>query len=73
MNKSEKYRIRVSGLLSKNREKWFGNVTLSHTQDGETILTGELDQAALHGILVKIRDMGLKLIAVETHTPKPKT
>ena len=70
MYKPEKYEIRVAGHLSKSREKWFGNVILSHTSDGETILSGELDQAALHGILVKIRDMGLKLIAVETHTPK---
>ena len=73
MNKPENYEIRVAGHLSKSREKWFGDVTLSHSPDGETIITGVLDQAALHGVLVKIRDLGLKLVAVKTQPLRSET
>ena len=58
------YEIRVAGHLS---EKWvsrFEGLTIQHDPDGETALNGLLDQAALHGVFVKIRDLGLYLISV---------
>ena len=73
MNRPENYEIRVAGHLGRSCEKWFGDVTFTHTPDGETLITGMLDQAALHGILVKIRDLSLKLVAVKTQPSKFET
>ncbi len=45
---------------------WFAGLTMTHTEQGETILRGDLvDQAALHGVLIKVRDLGLTLVSVE--------
>jgi hypothetical protein len=64
MNAPEMYEIRVAGYLSDNWRGRFEGLSLQQQPGGETALTGMLDQAALHGILVKIRDMGLNLISV---------
>jgi hypothetical protein len=62
----EIYSIRVKGHLDKARSGWFDGLTISHTTDGETILFGSIvDQAALHGLLAKIRDLGLNLLEVK--------
>jgi len=54
----------VAGHLSANWEARFEGLSMRHTPKGETVLSGLLDQAALHGVLTKIRDLGLNLIAV---------
>ena len=64
MNAPEQYEIRVAGHLSTNWAARFEGLLILHQPEGETVLSGLLDQAALHGILVKIRDFGLKLISV---------
>ena len=64
MNAPELYEIRVAGHLSESWTVRFEGVTMRHTPDGETVLSGRLDQAALHGNLMKIRDLGVKLISV---------
>jgi hypothetical protein len=59
------YQITITGHLDTHWSAWFDNMTISNEADGEAILYGLLiDQAALHGVLIKIRDLGLPLIAV---------
>jgi hypothetical protein len=59
------YRLRVEGHLEDYWAPWFGDVTLTKESDGTTSLTGVIsDQAELHGMLIKIRDLGLTLISV---------
>ena len=64
MNAPELYEIRVAGHLSANRAVRFEGLSMRHEPKGETVLSGMLDQAAIHGVLVKIRDLGLNLISV---------
>jgi len=60
------YRLRVNGHLDQHWSSWFGDLTLTHEEDGTTCLTGAVaDQAQLHGLLTKIRDLGVTLISVE--------
>jgi hypothetical protein len=59
------YRIRVQGQLGQEWATWFGGLTMTWEQPGETVFTGQvIDQAALHGILNIIRDLGLPLLEV---------
>jgi hypothetical protein len=59
------YQIRVRGHLSKKRAEWFDGLSIENQPNGETLLTGPIpDQAALHGLLVRIRDVGLPLLSV---------
>jgi hypothetical protein len=59
------YEIRIRGRLDEEWIEWFEDLTLSHTSEGQTILTGPLrDQAALHGTLNKIRNLNLELVSV---------
>ena len=60
------YEIRVVGHLDLRWSDWFDGLSISHVGDEETQLTGSVaDQAALHGVLHKIRDLGLPLLAVQ--------
>ena len=60
-----RYEIRVHGHLDTRWAAWFDGLTLTHGSDGTTIIEGPVaDQAALHGLLQKIRDLGLPLISV---------
>jgi len=64
------YRLRVGGHLDDHWSPWFGDLTLTHEDDGTTSLTGAVaDQAELHGLLTKIRDLGVTLISVEAIDP----
>jgi hypothetical protein len=57
--------IRVQGQIDETWSEWFGGLTIVHTDEGETTLTGSVtDEAALHGLLAKIRDLGLQLLSV---------
>lgn len=59
------YQIRIKGLLDRQWTDWFGGMTVSATEDGDTLLTGPVeDQAALHGLLKRVRDLGMPLISV---------
>jgi hypothetical protein len=59
------YRIRVAGHLDQHWSAWFADLDLAHEQDGTTSLTGPVaDQAELHGLLTKIRDLGVTLISL---------
>ena len=60
-----RYEIRVRGHLDTRWAAWFDGLTLTHGSDGTTIIHGPVaDQAALHGLLQKARDLGLPLISV---------
>ena len=59
------YQIRVQGHLDRKWADWFSGLSITLLDNGETLLTGlVLDQAALHGLLKKVRDVGLPLVAV---------
>ena len=58
------YQIRIKGHLGPRWSEWFEGLTITPTDDGETLLTGPVaDQAALHGLLRKVRDLGMPLIS----------
>jgi hypothetical protein len=66
----ERYQIRVKGNLGEQWHSWFDGLTIANVEQGEAILSGPLpDQAALHGVLAKIRDLGLPLLAVNRIAP----
>src|SRR5216683_6761408 len=59
------YEIRLQGHLDTRWAAWFDGLSLAHQSDGTTVIYGSVvDQAALHGLLSKVRDLGLPLIAV---------
>ena len=59
------YEIRVQGRLDQRWSAWFDGLTISYEDDEITVLRGPLaDEAALHGILIKVRDLALPLLAV---------
>jgi hypothetical protein len=65
MGTPESYEIRVKGHLGISWSTWFEGMDIRHEENGETVLSGPIaDQAALHGVLMKIRDLGLPLVAV---------
>ena len=58
------YRIRVKGHLGPQWSEWFGGLSITLEDNGDTLLTGPVvDQAALHGLLKKVRDLGMPLIS----------
>ena len=66
------YEIRVQGRLDDRWAAWFDGVDLSRTDDGTTVLRGPVaDQAALHGLLHKLRDLGVPLLSVTRTDPGP--
>jgi hypothetical protein len=59
------YEIRVKGHLNEKWAAWFEGMTITLVDNGDTLLTGPVvDQAALHGVLKKVRDLGLPLISI---------
>jgi hypothetical protein len=61
------YQIKIKGHLDNRWSGWFDNMTISNEANGEAVLHGPLpDQAALHGVLIRIRDLGLPLLAIAT-------
>lgn len=61
------YEIRVKGHLDGRWSEWFDGMEITNLEDGETGLSGEIvDQAALHGVLAKVRDLNLTLVAVSS-------
>ena len=58
------YQIRIKGHLGPQWKDWFGGLAITLEDNGDTLLTGPVvDQAALHGLLRKVRDLGMPLIA----------
>ena len=66
----ERYEIRIKGHLDNRWANWFEGLTITLEDNGETLLTGPVvDQAALHGVLKKVRDVGMPLLSVVCVTP----
>lgn len=71
------YEIRLKGHLDTRWAAWFDGLTVSHESEGTTVISGPIaDQAALHGLLQRVRDLGLPLVSVtqvEADQPDPPT
>jgi hypothetical protein len=64
------YEIRVSGVLDPGWSAWFDGLQVTSDEHGQTIIAGPVaDQAALHGLLIKVRDLGLELLSVYRTDP----
>ena len=64
------YEIRVKGHLDGRWSEWFDGLTIANVENGDALLLGEIvDQSALHGVLNKVRDLGVPLIAVTCFGP----
>jgi len=64
------YQIRIKGHLGRQWTDWFGGLTITLEDNGDTLLTGAVvDQAALHGLLKKVRDLGMPLLSVVGSVP----
>jgi hypothetical protein len=65
------YKIRVKGHLDERWSDWFDGLEITNLENGEAMLSGDIvDQAALHGVLNKVRDLNLALVAVSTEGPQ---
>ncbi|NJN17524.1 MAG: hypothetical protein HC822_15265 [Oscillochloris sp.] len=58
------YQIRLKGHLGREWAQWFDGLTIALEDNGETLIAGSMDQATLHGVLKKVRDLGMPLLAV---------
>ena len=66
------YQVRLKGHLGGQCADWFGGLTVTLEDNGETVVTGPvIDQAALHGLLRKVRDLGMPLVSVNRVEPGP--
>jgi hypothetical protein len=69
-----RYEIRLKGHLDTRWADWFDGLTLTRSSDGTTAIRGlVVDQSALHGLLQRVRDLGLPLISVTRDEPDPLT
>lgn len=65
------YQIRIKGHLGNQWTDWFDGLTITLEKDGNTLLSGPVvDDAALHGLLKKVRDLGIPLLSVNCIKPK---
>ncbi len=70
---SQHYEIRVKGHLGARWSAWFDGLSLTNEDDGLTVIRGPLvDQAALHGVLQKLRDIGMPLVSLTPLRPNQK-
>jgi hypothetical protein len=69
-----RYEIRLTGRLDAHWAAWFDGLAVDHERDGTTVISGPIaDQAALHGVLQRVRDLGLPLLSVTRVETTPAT
>ena len=66
-SQSTQYQICIHGILDERWLRWFDGLEITTSPDGQTIISGEFDQSALHGLFDRIRDLGVTLISVQRH------
>jgi hypothetical protein len=67
-----RYELRVRGVLEPHWSAWFEGLQVTSDERGQTIIAGPVtDQAALHGLLAKVRDLGLELLSIRRLDPDP--
>lgn len=64
-NDKQRYQIRIEGHVTLDWTAWFDEIAVQHSQDETLLIVAVPDQTALHGVLMKIRDLGLSMMAVE--------
>ena len=70
-SRSQIYQIKIQGFLDKEWADWFDGFSITHEPDGTTMLSGSVaDQSALHGLLIRLRNLGLSLISVNPDNPR---
>ncbi|HEX9090728.1 MAG TPA: hypothetical protein VF831_04530 [Anaerolineales bacterium] len=73
-NQPQRYEIRLKGHLDDRWADWFEGLTITLDDNGDTLLTGPvIDQSALHGLLKKVRDLGMPLVSVSPLEHGPST
>ena len=73
MNEDTQYHIKIKGYLEPRWQDWFDGLAITLTDDGDTILSGDIvDQAALHGVFKKIRNLGLIIVSVNPQSKEIK-
>jgi hypothetical protein len=69
----EYYQIKIKGYLDDRWTEWTAGLQMTHLANDQTLLSGTLpDQAALHGLLERIRDLNLKLVSITSGSPGPE-
>jgi len=66
-DRSTHYQICIEGILDERWLRWFEGLEVKASADNQTIICGEFDQSALHGLFNRIRDLGVTLISVQRH------
>jgi len=64
------YQICIEGILDERWLRWFEGLEVKASDDNQTIIRGEFDQSALHGLFNRIRDLGVTLISVQRHSDR---
>ena len=72
-SRSTYYQICLEGILDERWLRWFEGLEVKANADNQTIISGEFDQSALHGLFNRIRDLGVTLISVQRHTDKKES
>ena len=73
MNRSAHYQIRIEGKLDERWLRSFEGLDVTFSPNDETLISGEFDQSALHGLFNRIRDLGLTLISVQRQPDRPES
>ena len=66
-NRPTPYQICIEGILDERWLRWFEGLEVTSSPDDQTIISGEFDQSALHGLFNRIRDLGVTIISVQRH------
>ena len=69
-DRSTHYQICLEGILDERWLRWFEGLEVKTNADNQTIIRGDLDQSALHGLFNRIRDLGVTLISVQRHSDR---